>query len=99
MEKSVTPHEREALARIGLNIRLARTRQRWKQYEIALKAEVHRTHLAQVEKGENATLRVILRVAGALEMHPGELFEGVPQLPSDWRGLTSEGEEPNENRG
>ena len=65
----------EDLARIGLAIRAARERLRMTQEELALRADLHRTYIGGVERGErNLSTLNLLAIARALRVQVSELF-------------------------
>jgi transcriptional regulator with XRE-family HTH domain len=64
------------IEKFGLNVRFFRTRLKLSQDELAEKAELHRTYIGAVERGErNICLTNIFRLADALEVKAKDLFE------------------------
>jgi transcriptional regulator with XRE-family HTH domain len=64
----------------GQHIRSLRQRQGITQEGLALAADLDRSYMGGVERGErNVSLDNILRIADALRLPPAELFE-APQL-------------------
>ena len=66
--------------KFGNRVRALRNNAGISQEELAFRAGLHRTYLGGVERGErNPSLESILKIAGALEVSPGQLFrfEGV----------------------
>jgi len=64
----------------GLRIRDLRKGKRLSQEDLAEKAELHPTYVGGVERGErNPSFESIVKIAGALETSPGQLFrfEGI----------------------
>lgn len=62
--------------RIGFNIRKCRERKNLSQQELGNLADLQRTYIGQVERGEmNITIRNLVKIAEALEVAPQELFE------------------------
>lgn len=60
----------------GLRVRYFRKRLEFSQEDLADKAELHRTYIGAVERGErNISLLNILRLADALHITVKELFE------------------------
>ncbi len=58
----------------GREIRKARESLRKSQESVAFDAEVHRTYISMIERGQKSpTLGVILRLARALNVKPSEL--------------------------
>lgn len=65
----------DPLKRFGERVRALRGRHRLSQESLAAKAGIHRTYLGGVERGErNISLRNIVRLAAALDVHPRDLF-------------------------
>ena len=51
------------------------------QEELALRADLHRTYVGGVERGErNISLLNLLRIARALGVSPADLLEDEPQV-------------------
>lgn len=66
----------------GRRVRELRTARGWSQEELAHRAGVHWTYLGGIERGErNPALLNIGRVARALGVSLGELFDPVHDLP------------------
>lgn len=64
---SYTEREKEFLQRVGSNMRRFRQEQRLSQEKLARKAEVGRSHLASIERGEkNVAALNLIRIAKAL---------------------------------
>jgi transcriptional regulator with XRE-family HTH domain len=60
---------------LGRNVRRVREELSAPQEEIAFRAGINRAYLSDVERGErNPTVRVIGRIAKALNVDPAELF-------------------------
>jgi CheY-like chemotaxis protein/DNA-binding XRE family transcriptional regulator len=73
---------------MGAVIRAHRRRLGVTQEELAWRADIHRTYLADIERGgRNITMRSIANLARALEMSVGELLEqsGAPGVESAGR--------------
>lgn len=63
---------------VGGNIRRRRMAIGLSQEVLAERAELHRTYIGSVERGErNISLENICRIADALGCHPGELLDGL----------------------
>lgn len=61
----------------GDKLRSLRKQKGWSQEELAERCGLHRTYVSSVERGErNPTLRIIQKIAHALEVHPSTLLEG-----------------------
>ncbi len=59
----------------GATVRGLREERGLTQAQLAEAAELSSTYLGIIERGENVpTLTVILQIAGALDLHPMELF-------------------------
>ena len=65
--------------RVGKNIRYWRKKRGFSQEEIAHRARLHPTYVSGIETGyRNPTVRIIGRIAVALEVEPSELFKQRP---------------------
>jgi len=63
---------------LGREIKKARESLQKSQEELAFDAEVHRTYVSLIERGQKSpTLAVIARLARALRMKPSELLRRV----------------------
>ena len=63
--------------KFGQNIRRLRKEPGFSQEEFAERARLHPTYVSCVETGNrNPTVKVIARIAKALDVEPGKLFEG-----------------------
>jgi transcriptional regulator with XRE-family HTH domain len=63
---------------IGMRIRELRLAQRISQEALADEAEVHRTYMGSVERGErNISLENIVKIARALKVAPGALLQTI----------------------
>ncbi len=64
------------LKRFGARIRAIRLERNISQEKLAELADVHRTYIGMIERGEkNITLLTLFRLADALNMKPVELLE------------------------
>ena len=80
----------ELLATFGRNVRDLRKRNGLTQAELASRADLHRTYVADLERGaRNASLHSIARVAGALGATVSELCRGIDQVDGADRGRGS----------
>ena len=62
----------------GRNIRRTRESKGDSQEELAAAANLHRTYLSGIERGQrNPTLLIIVRIATALRVPPSELMKGL----------------------
>lgn len=70
----------------GRNLARCRRRVGLSQEATAVRASLHRTAVGQLERGERvARADTIAKLAGALEVDPGILFEGLAWEPGDMR--------------
>lgn len=59
----------------GRRVRHLRTKKGWSQEELADAAELHRTYIGGIERGErNVSLRNISKIASSLDVSLKELF-------------------------
>lgn len=66
------------LKKFGLRVRFFRLRLQLSQDELARKADLHRTYVGAVERGErNICLTNIFRLADALGVETKDLFEEI----------------------
>lgn len=67
----------DALRRFGEQVRKLRKRRGLSQEDLALEAELDRTYVGGVERGErNISLINILKIAKAVGVRPARLFDG-----------------------
>ena len=67
----------EVKKRFGARMRQLRKARKMSQEAVALKSGLDRSYLGQIERGEsNVALINIHRIAEALEVEAGELFQG-----------------------
>lgn len=56
------------------------------QEETAVRASLHRTAVGQIERGERvARVDTLIKLAGSLEIEPGELLTGLSWQPGGTR--------------
>ncbi|MFB2597912.1 helix-turn-helix domain-containing protein [Herbiconiux sp. P17] len=68
----------DAARLLGARIRDERHRFAINQMELAELAGLHFTNLGKIERGQaNPSLHTILRIAGALNLNPAELLDGM----------------------
>ena len=80
----MAPHIRKV---VGLNIRVIRTRYRWSQEKLAEMADLDRTYVGRIERGEkNLGLDNLARFARALGVQPASLLRGAGISPRSGRG-------------
>lgn len=77
---------RESLA-FGKMVRLHRSKAGYSQEGLAERANIHRTYIGGIERGErNPTLTMIYRLAVALSVRPSQLLEEPPESTSQGNG-------------
>jgi transcriptional regulator with XRE-family HTH domain len=83
--KKGTPKPTVDLGRtFGPNLRRCRKAAGLSQEELADRADVHRTQISLMERGlRNAGFDTLARLAGALEINPGQLFVGGDWVPGE----------------
>ena len=70
-----TTYEREPALAFGQAVRAARMEQGMAQEELAALAEIERSHMGKIERGEHMpTLALILRIAAALNKSAADLI-------------------------
>ncbi len=70
--------KKEILIKFGDKVRAERTRLKISQEELAVRANVHRTYIGMIERGEkNITLENIEKIAKALKISLKDLFNYV----------------------
>jgi len=70
----------------GANLRRCRKAADLSQEETSRRASVHRTEISQLERGLRIPrIDTVAKLAGALEVEPGELFEGIAWEPGHVR--------------
>jgi transcriptional regulator with XRE-family HTH domain len=70
----------------GRNLARCRKRANLSQEELAVRASLHRTAVGQIERGERvARVDTLIKLAGSLEIPPGELLEGMGWDPGGTR--------------
>lgn len=70
----------------GDNLAHIRKRADMSQEEVSFRASVHRTEVSQLERGLRvARVDTVAKLAAALEVDPGDFFEGIVWQPGDVR--------------
>jgi len=70
----------------GANLKRQRKLAAMSQEEVAVRASMHLTTVSLIERGIRLPRAdSIARLAGALEVHAGKLFEGIAWEPGDVR--------------
>jgi transcriptional regulator with XRE-family HTH domain len=86
------PERDQALAvagRFGENLRRVRKREDLSQERLAKLASLHRTEIGLLEKGERVCrIDTLIRLAGAMDVPPGELLDGIAWIPAPENGGT-----------
>ncbi len=71
-------NDKDILKRLGLRIRDLRLEKSISQEELAAIANVHRTYIGMVERGEkNITILTLVRLSLALEVNLIEILKGI----------------------
>ena len=66
------------LKAFGENVRKIRLAKGWSQEDLAAACKLHRTYVSGIEQGErNVSLTNITKIAAALQVSPGKLFENT----------------------
>lgn len=69
------------LEELGNRIRAKRKARGWTQEELAAKADIDRSYIGGVERGErNLTFTVLCEICLALECDVATLTKGIPEL-------------------
>ena len=72
--------------RFGANLSRLRERADITQEELAFRASLHRTEIGLLERGGRLPrIDTLAKLAGALGVEPGALFEGIAWTPGDFR--------------
>lgn len=72
--------------RFSANVRRHRKLADISQGELATRASLHLTAVGMIERGTRLPrVDTVAKLAGALEVEPGELFEGIAWKPGDIR--------------
>ncbi len=73
---------RTIAGRFGENLVRSRTRAGISQEELGVRAELHRTEIGVLERGERLPrLDTLIKLAGGLEIEAGEMLEGLYWSP------------------
>ena len=74
----MSPENKNQLKAFGLRVRKLREGLDWSQDQLAEKADLHRTYISGLERGErNVSVLNILRLARALKTTPGKLLNDI----------------------
>ena len=72
--------------RFGDNLKRQRKLADMSQDETAVRAGVHRTEISQIERGlRQPRVDTVAKLAAALDIEPGDLFEGIVWKPGEVR--------------
>ncbi len=64
--------------RVGRKIAALRTSKGWSQQLLADHAQISREHVVRIENGKKELgIRTLEKIAGALEINLGKLFDGI----------------------
>lgn len=75
-------YSRELARCLGENVLLIRRRADLSQEELGSLASLHRTEIGQLERGVRlARIDTVIKLAGALEVPPGDLLKGMAWIP------------------
>jgi transcriptional regulator with XRE-family HTH domain len=70
----------------GANVVRCRNQAGFSQEELGFRASLHRTEIGMLERGIRlARIDTLVKLAGALEVEPGELLEGIVWKAGDPR--------------
>lgn len=76
----------DVAASFGRNLARCRKQVGLSQEELAVRASLHRTAVGQLERGERvARVDTLIKLAGSLEIAPGELLNGMGWDPGGTR--------------
>ena len=77
------PHSADVAARLGGNLRRERHRAGLSQDELAHRADLHRTAVGLLERGERvARADTLIQLAGAMSISPAAFFDGIYWVPN-----------------
>ena len=76
----------DVAARLGDNLRRSREAAGLSQEAVGFRASVHRTEVSQIERGLRlCRVDTLAKLAGAIGVEPGVLFEGIVWEPGGVR--------------
>jgi transcriptional regulator with XRE-family HTH domain len=83
MRVDSTIRQMEIAARFGQNLARCRRRAGFSQEELGVLASLHRTEIGMLERGVRlARIDTLIKLAGAMEIPPGDLLEGLDWIPA-----------------
>jgi XRE family transcriptional regulator, regulator of sulfur utilization len=69
--------------RFGQNLARCRRQAGFSQEELGVLASLHRTEIGMLERGVRlARIDTLIKLAGAMEIPPGELLDGLDWMPA-----------------
>jgi transcriptional regulator with XRE-family HTH domain len=75
-------YSRDLARCLGENVLLIRRRADLSQEQLGFLASLHRTEIGQLERGVRiARIDTVVKLAGALEVPPGDLLKGMAWVP------------------
>ncbi len=75
----------------GQALRGLRTRRKWSQTDLALRADVDRNYISLIELGKNSpSVRMLYRLCDALDVRPSDLLKDVEKRLGRNRPLTND---------
>lgn len=70
--------EKKAAKSFGRRLRELRTKRGWSQEHLATEADMSQNYIGEIERGENnVSIHYISRLAAALGVTLGEMFQGL----------------------
>lgn len=70
--------EKRAVKRFGRRLKALRLERGWSQEELATESDISKNYIGEIERGENnVSIHYIARLAEALGVSLGELFDGL----------------------
>jgi transcriptional regulator with XRE-family HTH domain len=78
MKVSGMRNEKKAAKSFGRRLRQLRQERGWSQEELSTRADISKNYIGEIERGENnVSIHYIARLAAALSITIGELFQGL----------------------
>ena len=70
--------EKKAAKTFGRRLRQLRQERGWSQEELSTRADISKNYIGEIERGENnISIHYIARLAAALSVTLGEMFQGL----------------------
>ncbi len=80
------PVDRAVASQFGANLVYCRKRAGFSQEDLGFRASLHRTEIGMLERGIRlARIDTLVKLAGALEVEPAELLDGIVWKPGEPR--------------